>query len=94
MNLFPEETAAPTPAPLQKVWNRFEFSFADSLDRALVTVTAFTWADAIKSLFAPTGPLKFLEASGPWIGAVLVTVLAVVLMAYFQQRKRALDNKR
>ena len=49
---------------------------------ALVTaafglVAALAWNDAIKSLFAEGGPLHFMASGGPWVYAVLVTMLAV-----------------
>lgn len=49
---------------------------------ALVTaafglVAALAWNDAIKSLFAEGGALYFLASGGPWIYAILVTIIAV-----------------
>lgn len=41
-------------------------------------VAALAWNDAIKSLFIKGAPLYFMAAYGPWIYAVLVTVLAVI----------------
>ncbi|MDA3856010.1 MAG: DUF5654 family protein [Candidatus Woesearchaeota archaeon] len=40
-------------------------------------VAALAWNDAIKSMFAEGGVLYSLASSGPWIYAILVTVLAV-----------------
>jgi hypothetical protein len=40
-------------------------------------VAALAWNDAIKSLFAEGGPLYTLSKGGPWIYAILVTILAV-----------------
>ncbi len=49
---------------------------------ALVTagfglVAALAWNDAIRSLFAEGGALYFLATGGPWVYAILVTILAV-----------------
>jgi hypothetical protein len=41
-------------------------------------VAALAWNDAIKSLFAETGPLYFLATYGPWLYAIFVTILAVI----------------
>jgi len=50
---------------------------------ALITVAfglvaALAWNDAISSLFKAGGPLYFLAAYGPWMYAIIVTVIAVV----------------
>lgn len=42
-------------------------------------VAALAWNAAIQSLFVDGGTLHFLAAGGPWIYAVLVTILAVIL---------------
>lgn len=42
-------------------------------------IAALAWNDAIKSLFAPEGPLAFVASYGVWVYAVFVTVLAVIL---------------
>jgi len=41
-------------------------------------VAALAWNDAIKSLFQEGGLLYFMAAYGPWVYALLVTVLAVI----------------
>ena len=41
-------------------------------------IAALAWNDAIKGLFAPGGPLYLFAASGPWIYAIIVTVVAVI----------------
>ncbi|HVY01292.1 MAG TPA: DUF5654 family protein [Candidatus Nanoarchaeia archaeon] len=40
-------------------------------------VAALAWNGAIQSLFADGGALHFLAAGGPWVYAVLVTIIAV-----------------
>lgn len=40
-------------------------------------IAALAWNDAIKSLFAEGGVLYFLAKGGPWIYAVIVTIIAV-----------------
>lgn len=42
-------------------------------------VAALAWNDAIKSLFAPGGLLSGAAEYGPWVYAVFVTVIAVVM---------------
>jgi len=42
-------------------------------------IAALAWNDAIKSLFAPGGPLAFVASYGVWVYAIFVTVLAVVM---------------
>ena len=42
-------------------------------------VAALAWNDAIKSLFAQGGALYFLATGGPWVYAILVTILAVIM---------------
>lgn len=42
-------------------------------------VAALAWNDAIKALFAcPDGALCSLASGGPWVYAILVTILAVI----------------
>ena len=41
-------------------------------------VAALAWNDAIKSLFKEGGALYFFAAYGPWIYALLVTIVAVI----------------
>ncbi len=42
-------------------------------------VAALAWNDAIKSLFAEGGALYFMASGGPWVYAVIVTILAVIM---------------
>ncbi|ODS36946.1 hypothetical protein BEH94_03975 [Candidatus Altiarchaeales archaeon WOR_SM1_SCG] len=41
-------------------------------------VAALAWNDAIKSLFQEGGMLYSVAAYGPWVYAVLVTIIAVI----------------
>ena len=41
-------------------------------------VAALAWNDAIQGLFRQGGPLYFLASSGPWVYAILVTIIAVI----------------
>lgn len=57
----------------------------DVIDKltALITaafglVAALAWNEAIKSLFAQGGALYFMASGGPWIYAVIITILAVI----------------
>lgn len=52
--------------------------FAALITAAFGLVAALAWNDAIKSLFAEGGALYFMAEFGPWVYAVLVTILAVV----------------
>ena len=57
---------------------------ASLITGAFGLVAALAWNDAIKSLFAGpcgtkgAGPLCALSSGGPWIYAVLVTIIAVI----------------
>lgn len=42
-------------------------------------VAALAWNDAIKSLFIEGGSLYFLAKGGPWIYAILVTIIAILV---------------
>jgi hypothetical protein len=51
---------------------------ATLITAAFGLVAALAWNDAIKSMFAEGGALYFLADGGPWIYAILVTILAVI----------------
>lgn len=53
-------------------------TFYTTMTTALATVAAITWADAFKSLFTGRGVFAKHAAAGPWIVAMLATVLAVI----------------
>ena len=42
-------------------------------------VAALAWNEAIKSMFLEGGVLYFLANGGPWIYAILVTIMAVFM---------------
>lgn len=52
---------------------------------AVLTTTAFglvaalAWNDAIRSLFEEGGALAFVANGGPWVYAVFVTIIAVIM---------------
>lgn len=50
---------------------------AQLVTAAFGLVAALAWNDAIKSLFADGGALYFMATYGPWVYAVIVTVVAV-----------------
>lgn len=50
---------------------------ATLITSAFGLVAALAWNDAIRSLFIDGGSLQFLAEGGPWIYALLVTILAV-----------------
>lgn len=52
------------------------------LTAAFGLVAALAWNDAIKGLFKEGAPLYFLAGYGPWIYAILVTILAVFITIY------------
>lgn len=41
-------------------------------------IAALAWNEAITSMFKEGGSLYFLSKGGPWIYALLVTILAVI----------------
>jgi tetrahydromethanopterin S-methyltransferase subunit E len=55
-------------------------------------VAALAWNDAIKSLFNEGGALYFMRNGGPWIYAVLVTILAVILMIWIAKIEEKAKN--
>ena len=57
-------------------------------------VAALAWNDAIKSLFAEGGSLYFLAAGGPWIYAVLVTILAVFATIWIGKASQKTNKKK
>ena len=59
--------------------------FTTLLTAAFGFVAALAWNDAIKSLFLEDGALHSLKFSGPWIYAILVTVLAVVVTIWISK---------
>ncbi len=63
-------------------------------------VAALAWNEAIRSLFAEGGALYFLSQGGPWIYAILVTILAVIATIWIGKvserakiREKAKDQK-
>lgn len=42
-------------------------------------VAALAWNEAIKALFKEGGALYFLSNGGPWVYAIMVTILAVFM---------------
>ncbi|MBN2518053.1 MAG: hypothetical protein JXB14_04365 [Candidatus Altiarchaeota archaeon] len=45
-------------------------------------VAALAWNDAIKALFQEGGILYAVAAYGPWVYAILVTIIAIVATIY------------
>lgn len=68
-------TAVTSPPPLGQA---LPTTFYTTMTTALATVAALMWADAIKSLFTARGVFAKHAHAGPWIVAVLATVLAVL----------------
>lgn len=50
---------------------------AQLVTAAFGLVAALAWNDAIKALFAEGGALEFMSQGGPWVYAVVVTIIAV-----------------
>jgi hypothetical protein len=48
-------------------------------------VAALAWNEAIQGLFKSGGPFHFISHGGPWIYAVMVTVLAVLATIWIGQ---------
>jgi hypothetical protein len=68
-------TAVTAPPPLGQA---LPLTFYTTMTAALATVAALTWSDAFKTLFAARGVFAKHAAAGPWVVAVLATVLAVL----------------
>lgn len=68
-------TTPTAPPPLKQ---QLPITFYATMTAALGTVAALTWTDAIKSLFAAKGIFATSAHIGPWIVAVLATVLAIL----------------
>lgn len=68
-------TAVTAPPPISQALPQ---TFYSTMTTALATVAALTWADAFKSLFTGKGMFARHATAGPWIVAVLATILAVV----------------
>ena len=56
-------------------------------------VAALAWNDAIRSLFAEGGALYFLASGGPWIYAILVTVLAVIATLWIGKMSQRAEDR-
>ena len=50
-------------------------------------VAALAWNNAIQSLFSEGGALSFLAKGGPWIYAIIVTLLAVYITIWIGRIK-------
>jgi hypothetical protein len=55
---------------------------SELMTAAFGLIAALAWNEAIKSLFVEGGPLAGAAAYGPWIYAIFVTVIAVVMAIY------------
>ncbi|MCD6414434.1 MAG: hypothetical protein J7L23_02280 [Candidatus Diapherotrites archaeon] len=55
---------------------------ASLLTAAFGLIAALAWNDAIKSLFAEGGPLYSMAGYGPWVYAILVTIIAVAVAVW------------
>ena len=51
---------------------------AGLMTAAFGLIAALAWNEAIGSLFKEGGALNFLASSGPWMYAIIVTIVAVV----------------
>jgi len=69
-------TLSPTPQPSLK--EQTPLIFYTTMTTALGTVAALAWTDAIKSVFSATGIFPTGPEVGPWVVAVLATVLAIM----------------
>lgn len=56
-------------------------------------VAALAWNDAIKSLFAEGGILYFMANGGPWVYALLVTILAVIMTMWIGRVAQKAEDK-
>lgn len=80
MMLFPiENSVQDTPAPNLKIDDtKIRRDFLDTVDKSLIMVATYLWAEALKSLFTPEGLFKEVAHFGPWVVAILATFLAAV----------------
>ena len=67
--------------------------FAALITAAFGLVAALAWNDAIKGLFKQGGALEFLATGGPWIYAVFVTILAVVMTIWIGKLAEKAEKK-
>jgi hypothetical protein len=56
-------------------------------------VAALAWNDAIKGLFQPEAPLGWAAGGGPWVYAILVTILAVFAMIWIGKTEARIRGK-
>lgn len=70
-------TAAPQQTPPPPLKQQIPATFSNTIVMALTTVSALTWADAIKSLFAKKGLFESSAIWGPWLTAIAATILAI-----------------
>jgi hypothetical protein len=64
---------------------RFVEKLAILVTTAFGLVAALAWNDAIRGLFAEEGYLYFLAKYGPWVYAIFVTILAVIITYYISR---------
>lgn len=60
-------------------------AYASVINNASTIVTAFLWAEAIKSMFAPKGVFRMAAHYGPWMTAIFATCIALVLNKFFNE---------
>lgn len=63
---------------MTEVVKEFSGEVAGMVQDALIVVAGFTWAEAFKSLFADGGTFEKARQYGPFLVAVLATILAVI----------------
>jgi hypothetical protein len=71
-----DATLSPTPPP--PLNEQLPTIFYATMTTALGTVAALSWTDAIKSVFAPKGLVPTSATLGPWVVAILATLLAIL----------------
>jgi hypothetical protein len=78
--LWALETTSPPPGPLKPVGEIAKTTGVDivsTLQNSLVVVAGFSWVHALQSLFAADkGIFKRFSRWGPWIVAIVTTLLA------------------
>jgi hypothetical protein len=81
MSLFDTifNTADNVTTTAKKTTTDLTIRFADLIVAAAGIVSALSFNDAIKSLFAEGGVFYRFAQGGPWVVAILVTILAIAL---------------
>jgi len=85
MDIYSYSTAKNTPqgkkilAKTKETVGDLTIKFADLIVAAFGIVSALSFNDAVKSLFAEGGIFERFAKGGPWIAAIVITLLAIAV---------------